>query len=385
MLPQVAMFKPNNLFPNARNVPVYMKNAAGPTGIQKNTTRFSDGVIAEGGFATSENFPGMAHHFANVYPYGSFTAQAVLLPIKRRPPEVKFFTTTLRYNRAYWVTLDRLTRHNADARIVATYDDGQPPPLPPGLAAQRAKAIAEGRNVEPRPTHSPSLKVATTNLDAITLRLGDAGVPLDGTVPLTVDGAAIPARALAPTLHLSRAGGAWRAVARADVRPDAKRHGVQGPIGDAFNAKFLAVYGEGDRELAIAELDAIRNPPSRLAINGEFPMKPAAKVTAGDIGSSHLVLFGSTKTNAILRRLAPKLPPRLIAAADDAAGDGMVFIHPNPENPARYVVVWTARLLSTPDHGISAGWMMPINLLPDWALVKGGKIAEAGHFDSDWK
>ncbi|MCL4402393.1 MAG: sulfatase-like hydrolase/transferase, partial [Acidobacteria bacterium] len=42
---------------------------------------------------------------------------------------------------------------------------------------------------------------------------------------------------------------------------------------DAFLSNFLAVYGDGDRDLAIAELDAIRNPPGRLVVHCDFPMK----------------------------------------------------------------------------------------------------------------
>ena len=33
--------------------------------------------------------------------------------IKRHPPEVKFYTNTLEFNGAYWVTIDRLTEHNS--------------------------------------------------------------------------------------------------------------------------------------------------------------------------------------------------------------------------------------------------------------------------------
>lgn len=62
-----------------------------------------------------------------------------------------------------------------------------------------------------------------------------------------------------------------------------------------------------------------------------------------------------------------------------------IFVYPNPENSRRYVVVWSARLLSAPDHGLHSGWIMPLNLLPDYVVVKNGKVASGGHFDSDWK
>lgn len=77
-------------------------------------------------------------------------------------------------------------------------------------------------------------------------------------------------------------------------------------------------------------------------------MKPASKVTRQDIESSNLILFGSPKSNDVLTRIAASLP----AALTDG---GSIFIYPNPENPSRYVVVWSARLLSAPDPGLHSG------------------------------
>lgn len=367
MQPQVALFRPDNYFPNARNIPVFMKNAG--NGIQKTSTRFSDGVVAEGGFATMESFPGMPHYWAPQMSFSIFTSAAVLQPINRRPAEVKFFTNTLRYNQAYWVTLDRLVRHNADARVTATFDDGKPRRQP-------------GRGRQPEPDRAPTLTVTTENIDALTLRLAEASVPANVPVALTVDGVAVSPGLLPAVAHLVQSDGRWQ-LASAPAH-SGKRHGVQGPIGDAFNARFLAVYGEGDLPLARAELDAIRNPPSQLMIHGEFPLKAAARVTAEDIAGSNLILFGSAQTNPLIARLAPKLPAPLMAAAGE--GSTVVFIYPNPENPARYVVIWTGPVLSTKlDVPLKAGWMMPINLLPDFLVVRDGKVAEAGHFDRDWK
>ena len=372
MQPQITLFRPDNYFPNARNVLVFMKNAG--AGIQKASTRFSDGVVAAGGFATMESFPGMPHHWAPQMSYSIFTGAAVIKPINRSPAEVKFFTNTLRYNQAYWVTLDRLVWHNADARITAAFDDGKPRPQPGG---------GRGRPPPPpEPSRTPTLTVTTENIDAFTLRLGDAGVPADVSAALTVDGVVVSPGPLPAVAHLVQIEGKWQ-LAPAPAH-SGKRHGVQGPIGDAFNARFLAVYGEDDLPLARAELDAIRNPPSQLMIHGEFPLKAAARVTAEDIAGANLILFGTVKTNPLIARLAPRLPASLLQAADE--GSAVVFIHPNPESAGHYVVVWTGPVLSTKlDVPLKAGWMMPINLLPDFLVVKDGKVADAGHFDRDWK
>lgn len=368
MTPQIAIQKVANLYPNARNVNVFVKNAGAVIG--KQSTEFSDGIVAGGGFSTTESFPGMPHHFAPQFSYGAFTAMAVLHPIRHNPPEVKFYTNTLRYNRAYWVTIDRLERHNADVRVTAAFDDGKPRTpvgMPPG-----ARPSA--------PVRPPSVTVTTANVAALTLRLGDAEVPKEDPVPLLVDGGQVLNGRLPSVVHLTRDSGKWRLVNSPALA--GKRHGVQGPIGDAFNSKFLAVYGEGDKDMAVAELDAIRNPPGRLAIQGDFPMKAAGKVTAGDVKTSNLILFGTPQTNSILRRIAGALPSALLQAQP---GSGVIFIYPNPENRDRYVVVWTARLLGLPHHGLRAGYVMPVNLLPDYVRVRNGKIIAAGHFDNDWK
>lgn len=344
MAPQIAVVMPARLYANARNVDVFFKNAG--AGIQRYSTEFSDGIVAQGGFATTEALPGMPHNFGNAYPYAAWVTELTQHPIRRHPAEVKFSTNTLQYNRAYWLTIDRLTRHNADATVTATCQEG-------------------------------SVRVATTNIDALTLRLDDAPLPQAAAARLLIDGREVSSGPLSGVVQISKQGGAWQPGSwKADGL--AKRHGLQGPLGDAFNSRFLAVYGAGDRELVVAELDAIRNPLGPFDVHGDFPMKAADKVTAQDVASANLILFGTPNSNAVLKRIAPRLPPGLLKP-------GSIFIYPNPENASRYVVVWSAKLLSAYDPNLRAGWTPPLNLLPDYVEVQDGKIASGGHFDSDWK
>jgi hypothetical protein len=244
------------------------------------------------------------------------------------------------------VTIDRLTKHNSDALVDVDYQDD-------------------------------AIKVTTTNIDALTLRPTEGPVPKGKAFKLVVDGRELAGELPSDLLSLSKQSGQW-SLGRRKSDAIEKQHGVQGPIGDAFNARFLAVYGEADKDLAIAELDAIRNPPGPLDIQCDFPLKAAAQVTRQDIESANLILFGTPETNAVLKRIAPGLPKELVR------GDS-IFIYPNPENPARYVVVWSAKLLSAPDPGVAASWIMPLNLLPDYVVVKDGRVASGGHFDNQWK
>ena len=159
-----------------------------------------------------------------------------------------------------------------------------------------------------------------------------------------------------------------------------KKHGLQGPIDDAFNSRFLAVYGEGDRTSPSPSSTPIRNPPGPLDIHGDFPMKAAAKVTREDIESANLILFGTPESNAVLRRIAPCRPPQASRCAREP-----IFIYPNPENPARYVVVW-------PREAAQRRRRRPALRLDHAALPaarlragEGRRVASGGHFDSDWK
>ncbi len=343
MAPQVAIQYIPKLYPNARNVDVFFKNAG--AGIQRQNTEFADGIVAQGGFATTEVFPRMPHSFGDQYPFANYVTEVMAHPRRRRPAEVKFYTNNLRYNQAYWVTIDRLTAHDADAQITATYKDD-------------------------------AIRVTAANIDALTLRPTEGPVAKGKPTALLVDGSEVFKGALPDVVHLSKQSGQWQ-VGEWTAAAKSKRHGLHGPIGDAFNSRFLAVYGEGDRDLAIAELDAIRNPPGPLDIHGDFPMKPASKVTREDIGSSNLILFGTPQSNAVLKGMASSLPAGLLH------GDS-IFIYPNPQNLSKYVVVWSAKLLSAPDPGLNGGWVMPLNLLPDYLEVKNGKVASGCHFDNEW-
>ena len=123
MLPQIAIVSPPKLFPNARNVDVFFKNAG--AGIQRNSTEYSDGIVAAGGFATTEVLPGMPHDFGRMYHQAAWVTEVIQHPIRRHPVEVKYYTNTLQYNQAYWVTIDRLTKHNADASVTAACENGR--------------------------------------------------------------------------------------------------------------------------------------------------------------------------------------------------------------------------------------------------------------------
>jgi hypothetical protein len=212
------------------------------------------------------------------------------------------------------------------------------------------------------------------NVDALTLRIGDSPAKGKNLVQL-VDGREIAKDALPDAVHLSKQSGQWQ-MGEWKSEGLVKRHGLQGPIGHPFNSKFLAVYGEGDRDLAIAELDAIRNPPSarhprRLPHEGRVYFDEAG--------------YRVVEPGAVRHREKQRFLKRIKSLPSDLLKDGAIFIYPNPECPSHYVAVWSGRQLSAPDPGLNSGWVMPLNLLPDYVEVKEGRVARGGQFDNDWK
>ena len=68
-------------------------------------------------------------------------------------------------------------------------------------------------------------------------------------------------------------------------------------------------------------------------------MKAASKLTGDDIATYNLIYFGAPGANSIAGRLAGKLPAQVVRGAH-TGDEGVICIHPNPENPERYFVLW---------------------------------------------
>ena len=92
-----------------------------------------------------------------------------------------------------------------------------------------------------------------------------------------------------------------------------KRHGLQGPIDDAFMDKFIFVRPTGQAwheqpgKWAAAEMErAIVH--WRRHFRGVARVKDDTAITPEDIAGSNLVLWGDPNSNAVLKQIAEKLP-----------------------------------------------------------------------------
>lgn len=295
------------------------------------------------------------------------------------PWEVRFTTFTLAYNRMKWVVIDRMEEHWERATVRA--------------------AIANDHEV----------RVETTKVNALTLDFGPGGCSLTpvGEIGVLIDQQRVsvpgPNTDRSWRVHLRKSAGKWTAVANPQSAGLEKRHHLQGPIDDAFMSRFIFVTPTGDAAskgtaTRIAEEQALAIQEWRRQFRGEPIVKKDTDITAADIQSANLVLWGDPSSNKVMASLIDKLPVRWTASAltvgkksYDAAKHYPSAVYPNPLNPNRYVVLNSGFTFRAYDHLNNA---RQIAKLPDWAIVDvstpadgrwPGRIADAGFFNERWE
>jgi hypothetical protein len=309
------------------------------------------------------------------------------------PYRVRFTTWTLRYNRVSWLTIDGLEKHWDRATVDATlYSAIQPQAdLPPGA------------------TLPPLASVRTTNVAALTLALHPSADPVDvdSKIQVSLDGQKLDAPPVLSdhswTAHFRKKEGKWQLVKSADDGSLRKRHGLQGPIDDAFLDSFLMVRPTGQPlnekvgAWAAAEMKhAVEH--WRKQFRGDARVKDDGDITDADIAAHNLVLWGDPSSNKVLAKIADKLPIRwgadtvtLGAQSFAAAHHVPVLIYPNPLNPRRYVVLNSGFTFREYDYLNNA---RQVPKLPDFAVLDvrtppssrlPGAVAAAGFFDEEWK
>jgi hypothetical protein len=281
---------------------------------------------------------------------------------RRSPNRVRFVTYTTRYNQAHWVTVDGLGRH---------YE----------------RADVDARRTDDRARYD----IATHNVTHLILR------ETEHARSIAIDGQKLEVKA-GPRISLLKFGGRWQ-VSAADEAGLRKKHGLQGPIDDAFFGPFLVVrptgtpWNQAAHDQSLRMLDAFGR-RYKLAYRGHVPVKDDNDVTAADLAKYNVVLFGDPGSNGWLGKLNGKLP---LSWTRESVAFGThrfpsaesvpALIYPNPMSPAKYVVV---------NSGLTADWQdwagdHPTPQLGDFAVLKIREGAEepavalAGIFDEAWK
>ena len=295
----------------------------------------------------------------------------------RNPKDIYFTTYTLRYNRMHWLTVDRLTRH-WEKTTVRGWRDAQ------GVSL-------ETRNVRQLTLNFPS---------------GDAPWPIKQPVVINLDRQTIagpkPASDRSWKVTPHRNGNRWQ-VGKPRERGIVKRHGLQGPIDDAFMDSFLFVTPTGKTANPLLEKWAKSELEHAIAhwrqqFRGHAQIKKDKDVTLADIRANNLILWGDPSSNSVLKRVADRLPIRwnqktiFVGAKQYPANNhALICIHPNPLNGNRYVVLnscFTYREFAYLNNA------RQVAKLPDWAVVDlrvpadtlwPGRIADANFFDEHWQ
>lgn len=295
------------------------------------------------------------------------------------PRKIRFTTWTLAYNQMKWATVDSLGKHWERVRLNAEFVSGN------------------------------SVIVETTNVTAFTLEMGAGGCPLDlaGKPVVTIDGQKLtvvgPMSDRSWNVHFRKTGDKWATVDSPIIAGLTKRHGLQGPIDDAFLDSFVFVtptgtpiapgvakWVESEQQRAITEW--------RRHFRGDAQIRKDSEVTDADIAASNLILWGDPASNKILARIADKLPIKWTAESVivgdkrfAAATHAPILIFPNPLNPKKYIVLNSGFTFREFDYLNNA---RQIPKLPDYAVVDvttppdfryPGKIVLAGFFNEAWE
>lgn len=283
------------------------------------------------------------------------------------PKKIRFTTWTLRYNQMKWVTIDGMGKHWERARIDAELADG-------------------------------GVKVTTVNVTGLTLSL-PAGTAAPAKIE--IDGATVKSPApLADktwTAKLAKSDKGWE-IAESDDGKLHKRHGLQGPIDDAFMDNFIMVRPTGkplNAKSGVWIAAEMKQATSdwRKFFRGEARVMDDSAITDKEIASSNLVLWGDPSSNAVLAKIADKLPIKwdatgVHARGKDYSGDAHVpqMIFPNPLNSKKYVVLNSGTTFMVNEAASNA---RHVSLLPDWAVIDisapfDARVKDADFFDENW-
>jgi len=295
---------------------------------------------------------------------------------RRRPAELRFVTWTLKYNRCHWLEVLQLDRHYARAEFSARLKD-------------EVLEVDEPRNISRFAVNLADLPAA-----AASIRVGTAALPIPQESKRVV---------------VDRRDGRWEIDARPDQETKTlKRPGLQGPIDDALTGPFLCVRGTGRpwnpgvQEYAEASLRRFSEEWEHY-FRGKLPVKDDFAVTAGDVKSRHLILFGDPGSNSWIAKVLPQLPLEwsqnsLRLGGNDYPSSRHVpaLVAPNPLPGAgeHYVVLNSG-------HTFHESELAKLNYLlfprwGDWAVIQidpaqpvgntwDDQVLRAGFFDERWR
>lgn len=314
--PSVANWQYSNIEEgNLLNVPYLVVDGWGDGGyVEMNFLRFAS--LANMGCPVSAIFGQHGHTYAPFEEEAIFGHILKWASDKRRdswPRRVRYATWNLAWNRAYWVSIDRMV----DPRLVARID-------------------AEARDAN-------RIEVTTRNVAAYVLQLGEKLVDPAKKVTVVTDGKESysgPYRAELRIELAPRPGGRFVKDARTpgDITAQIEQstYDANGYL-QVPDRRWLFVKGTaGDEE-------------TRKALGKWEPdgAKADSEISESDLQRFNLVVYGGPGINRFTARIAGDLPVKfgtgrftIGSTVYDQPSHCVALLHPNPLNPDKYVLVY---------------------------------------------
>ncbi len=336
---------------NFFNVPVVLYSGE-KDGQKQAADRMSDALTAEN-IVVPHVIGANAGHFytpESKIELEKFVTAAAERGRPQNPDKIRFTTFTLRYNKMYWLTVDGLEKHWERARV-----EGAKTSSTVTLTTKNVAALA--LNLPPLPREGRTINLWAVTIDGQYLGSGSR--------------------------FAKDKSGRWRREERAP-KGVFKRHGLQGPIDDAFMEHFVFVRPTGvPITPALGAFTTARMNQAildwRRYFRGDVEIIDDVNVTDKLAREANLVLWGDPKSNAYLKKIAAKLPLRF----DNPMEQVPAFVAPNPKSPSRYVVINSGFTWSEYGSGSNATHCPK---LPDWATLSllDGSVKDAGFFNESW-
>lgn len=296
----------------------------------------------------------------------------------------QFQTYTLRYNKSRWITIHHMQEHWEPARVVV-----------------QVKASQGGIS---------EVRVLTNNVTAFELQFEDSNSDDVLLNPITVDGTRLN-RAMTrgrnpKSSYFYLEDGRWTSQSAPNAESGLhKRHGLQGPIDDAFLDSFIFVKPtmkglspEIDKWVQAEFEHAVTH--WRQQMRGDARVKLDTEITKEDMEDANVVFWGDPRSNDALIQFFDDLPvswnlkDNTVVAGErkfDASHHVPLLIYPNPLNPKRYLVLNSSFTYREYDY-LNNARQTP--KLPDWVIVDvrtppnsrwPGKIVATDFFDEEWQ
>jgi hypothetical protein len=279
------------------------------------------------------------------------------------PNEIFFSSSQLKYNRSFWLTLNRISSAK-NASIHASIED-------------------------------TTLTIQKENVEGYTIDLST--VPFSKDKQLTsIDNA----RKVFDTIphEQSFTYDPW-----SDSSVLAKNNEIEGPLAHIFTVPFIVVPGTGGNTRENKTLRALADTINSYWMDRYYSgcrIKLDRDITEKDVQHYSLLLLGTPKSNLLFKKWRKKLPVKINSSSveigkAESTGSALGFyvIYPNPDNPAAYVGIIgynnpAAISLAYEDDGRGRSFNDVSNY--GWFDFKiwdanSSQTESSGYFDSHWK